>query len=390
MQKKQNPKTQVALTQAQINAISNRHANMLKKHSPLVQTSLGTYTGSAGGQVRVRLRNVGYITRLFAKVTINTTIATATATLSPKGLYAALTKIRLTDFANNERINCTGFNLFMRNSLRNQKSGLAGMSYLASNNSVSQDVEGVNSGFTNPNTVLTAGTTNQTLVLEIPVCKGNGDLRGMIDANTIEGESWLTFDLASTLYGNGDDDKVFNGAATTTVAFNSASIEVIQEHYLPQQVGGVYPHPLRDFKHVYELSGIVRSSADLASGTDKLIPMMNNRDIRGFYLSYLNNGVLGGSSGNELSRFKYVVGGSNYMLDVPEWQQQFIQLEKMGITMPKGCYFFDFPQGIETQNFGVSQIAVTPGGTVTAGASLEWMFESLYRIGQPLSSLVQS
>jgi len=375
----------------QMKQMSHRHANMLKKHSPIIKTSLGSYTGSAGGQIRVRLKNVGYITRLFIDAQISTTIGTAAATIGPKSIYAAFPKIRVTDFVNNERINCTAFNLFMRNSLRAVQSGLAGMSFLASNNSVSQNVVGVTSGFANPDVNPAIGTNTQRLFLEIPICKDmqKGDLRGMLDANTIEGESWLTIDLAAALFGNADDDKMFNGAATSTVTFNSATIEVFQEHYLPQHVGGVYPHPVEDFAHIYELSGVTRTTADLAALTDKLIPIMNNRDIRGFYLSYLNNGVLGGSTGNGLLRFKQVVGGSNYLIDITERMQQFEQLEKIGISLPKGAYFMDFPQGLETQNFGTTQIAVQPGGTLVT-PSLEFMFESLYRIGAPLSALVQS
>ena len=391
MKKHETKQKAQGLTRQQIRGLSNQHANMLKKHSPVYINSLGTFTGAAGGQIRIKLKNVGYITRLFADIKINTTIGTLAATIGPKGLYAAIPRIRFTDFAQNERINCSAFNLFMRNSLRASASGLAGMTYLASNNSVAQNVQGLTSGFTNPNVNPAVGTNDQRLFLEIPVCKDKmkGDLRGMVDANTIEGESYVTFDIASSLFANGNDDFVFNGAATSTVAVNTVSIELFQEYYLPQKVNGVEPHPIYDMSLVYELNGLARTTADLATNTDKLINVMNNRDIRGFYMSYLNNSVLGGSAGNELARFKFLVGGSNYVRDVTERFHQFEQLEKVGITLPKGCYFWDFPNGLETQHYGTSQFVVTPGGTLVS-PSIEFMFESFYQIGAPLSSMIQS
>jgi len=385
--KKNNAKT--APSMGELRARNNAHANLLKRSSPIYRKALSPVTLTSLGQTaRFKVINSGYLTGFYVTMDLTTVIGTATATLSPRSLYGAISRIRFTDFSQVDRLNLSGYQLFIRNSVNSYYTGLAGMTLIPSAGSTAIATGGVTSGFTNPNTTLTVGTNTQRLTFYVPIAKDaqRGDLRGMVNAESVEGEAYLNIELASLLYANASDEYVFNGAGTTTATLSTVTFNVLQEFYYPQAVNGVLPKPVLDMKTVYELAGAQRTTDNLSSGADKVINLPNNRSIRRAYLNYQNNGILGGSSGNELSRLKFVVGGANYITDVTEQQQQFLQLQDQGVTLPKGSYFFEFDHGLETSSFGIAQLAVTPGGTLTS-PYIEMMFESLYTIGAPLSAL---
>jgi hypothetical protein len=388
MKQKNNAKT--APTMKELRHRNNAHANLLKRSSPLYRKALASQTLTALGQTaRFKVVNSGYLTGFYVTMTLANTIGTATATLSPRGIYGAINRIRLTDYAQQDRINVSGYQLFLRNSVNSYAGNMAGMCNVPSAGSTFLNSAGLTSPMTNPDIKLTAGNNVQKVTFYVPVCKDikRGDLRGMLDSEQVEGECYLNIELASLLYANGSDEYMFNGAATTTATLTSATFDVVQEFYYPQRVGDVLPRPMLDLRTVYELAGAQRSTDNLSSGADKIINIMNNRTVRRVYVNYQNNGILGGSAGNELSRLKFVVGGSNYITDVNELQQNFIQLNDLGLTLPKGSYYWEFDHGLQTSSYGTAQLVVTPGGTLV-NPYIETCFENLYTLGAPLSALV--
>lgn len=376
---------------AQANAAMRQ---LLLGSSPLVHKKVGSFSGSAGGNTRIKLINVGLVTRLFARVTASITIGTATATVGPKGFAALMNRIKLIEFDGTDRINVSGHQLFQRNSLRATKMGMYGQANVYSDGPTALESPAVIvAPIDNPAIPTSVGTTNLVGFIEIPVCKDidKGDLRGMIMAQTSVGEYALSIDWASSIYGNGDDSKVYNGAATTTVTINSITVDLWQEYFLPQQVGNVVPIPQLDTLMVYELNGGITSSDNLATGAEKLISVPNVRQVHGIYFDYLNNGVLGGSSGNSLSQFRLIVNGNNVLREYDHGMMVMEQRRKLGTDFTKGVYFFDFSMNpLQTNLYGSTQIGLTPGGTVTAGASVNYMYETLYLKGQALSGLSQS
>lgn len=367
---------------------------MLMQSSPLMVKKVGTFTGTLGGNTRVKLFNVGLITRLMLKVTVNTTIGTATATLGPKGLNALLSRVKLVDFDGSDRVNATGFQLYQRNSLRRRKTSTFGYANVMSNVSNNAATTAVAPGETFPIVNGAVGTNNQVAFVEVPVCRDveAGDLRGIILAQTTVGELSLSIDWASAAFANGDDDRVFNGAATTTVAVNSISVDVYQEYFLPQAIQGIVPIPQIDTMTVYELSGGVRTSDNIAAGTEKLLSLPNVRQIHGVYASYLNNSRLGGSAfANDMSQIRLIANGNNVLREYEILMQYQEQRQYLGADLPRGTYFMDFSTSpLQTNLYGNIQMGFTPAGTVTAGANIEVMYESCYVKGQALSGLSQS
>lgn len=376
---------------AQANAAMRQ---LLVSSSPRMVKKVGTFTGTVGGNTRIKLFNVGLITRLFAKVTIGTTVGTATATVSKKGLPAAITRLKITDYDGSDRVNATGFQLEQLNSFRvfhPSRYGYANVISNVSQNVATTAVTGV--GFTMPSYTTAVSTGNDIFFLEVPIARDvdKGDLRGMILAQTTVGELYCSIDWASVLYANGDDDKVFNGAGTTTVTVNSISVDLYQEYYLPQVVNGIVPIPQLDTMTVYELVGGLRSSDNLATGSEKLLSFPNVRQIHGVYVSYLNNNVLGGSAGNDLTTVRLIANGNNVLREY-EINALYNEMRRaLGTDLPLGVYALDFATSpLQTSLYGNLQLGLTPGGTVTAGASVEIMYESLYMKGQALSGISQS
>lgn len=390
MNKQQHQNQKTAPTMAELRHKNNAHANLLKRSSPLYLKSLSSQViDSLGQTARFKVLNSGYLTGFYVTMTIVTPIGVAAATLSPRGLYAAINRIRFTDYAQVDRLNLSGYQLFVRNTVNALHPHLAGMALASgADQSASLAVPGMTVGYTNPTINLTVGTRTEKVTFYVPVARNaqRGDLRGMIDAENVEGEAYLNIELASLLYANGNDDYMFNGAATTTATLTSATFDVVQEFYYPQKIQGVLPRPLLDMKTVYELAGAQRTTDNLSAGADKIINVMNNRSIRRVYVNYQNNGVLGGSSGNELDRLKFLIGGSNYIQDVTEEQKCFMQRQDMGHDLPKGSYYFEFDHGLETSSYGIAQLAVQPGGTLVS-PYVETCFENLYTIGAPLSAV---
>src|SRR6185312_6189242 len=106
------------LTPAQAQSQNAQARYAMLTNSPRYVKNLGTFTANAGATAattRIKLQNVGIITKLRLYVTANLTIGTANAVQSTKGPYNLIDRIRVADFANQDRVNCSGFQLFMAN-----------------------------------------------------------------------------------------------------------------------------------------------------------------------------------------------------------------------------------------------------------------------------------
>lgn len=396
MNGKNNSKTAMSPAQreAQMRQNNAGNANLLKRTTPLTLTALPSQSTTAAGQViRTKLKNVGYIGGLLVTVTATVNIGVAAATLSPRGLFALINRVKLTDYSNTDRINVPAHLLWLINCVQDQTTGLAGMPNLQSSSAIAQNLVGLTSNYANPVLPLAVGAQTLSCTFYVPLAYdlARGDLRGMMDAGTVEGEAVLSLEMNPTIYANGNDDSVFNGSGTTTVALTNTTVDVLQMHYFPQADGqGRMPRPMIDLNTVNEIVSS-KMTDNISVGSQKVINLLNNRDVRRVVMNYQNGGILGGSgTTNGLSRFQFLVGGAIYIEDITEQQKQFLMLQKLGTTMPKGSYFYEFPHGIQTKNYGTTQIGVFPTGTLSS-PYLEVGYQSLYRVGNAaLSSNPQS
>ncbi len=378
---------QVAMAQAQQNAALRQ---LLLSSAPRMRKNVITANGTNGTTTRLKLFNVGVLTKLQLYVTAAITIGTATATPSAKAPYNLISRIRLTDYDGTDRINLSGFQLFMLNCVRSR--ALFGY----------HNTPAVTAAFTNPVVPTAVGNGTVGFFMDVPLAFDIEnpvvqlqDLRGAILAQTAVGEMYLSIDWITSLYANGDVDSLYSGGATTTVVGNPAAnfitVTMWQEYLLPQAVGpqGEIPLPPVDLMTVYELNGNLKSSDNLAVNTEKLMSYPNVRSVIGAYFNYVQATTM---TQGKINGFRLIANGNNVLKDHSELSQLVYQRNFMladNDTVPGAYWISHRDKPIETALFGNVQMGITPN-TVGATPYIEVAYESFYTKGQALPGLNQA
>lgn len=346
--------------------------------------------GTNGQTTRLKLFNVGVLTKLELYITYSITIGVAIGVPSVRAPWNLMQKVRLTDYDGTDRIILSGFQLFILNCIRYA-------TYYGFNNEAATAV------FVNPITPTAIASATGSFFIEIPVAFDVDnkviqlqDLRGAIMMQTATGEIYLSIDWINSLYGNLDIDSLYAGGAATTVVGNPVTqfitVTMWQEYLLPQAISGsgVLPLPYVDLQTVYELNGNLRSTTDLAQNADKLISYPNVRSVIGFILFAAFNGAA--LQGN-LNRLKWIANGNNILIDHSELSQLFYQRKWMWghADLVVGSYWRshrDHP--IETVLVGNYQAAITPNVNPSGNTYIEIAYESFYTKGAALPGMMQS
>ena len=363
--------------------------NLLLASAPRMRKDLGTYVGVLGQTTRVQLFNVGIITSLQLYVSFPVTIGVAIAAPSPRAPYNIISRVRVTDYDGTDRVNLSGFQLFVLNCVRNRNPygvNNSGPIVTAGGSSVLGGV------ITNPSLPTAIGNGTVSFLLDIPLAYDpETDLRGAILGQTAVGAMYLSVDWASSLYTNTNLDALYYGAGTTTVAFNGVtgpSLQVWQEYLLPQSLGGTLPLPVVDLQTVYELAGNVRDNANLSAGTTKLVNLPNVRSVIGAYITYMNGTQQNG--GTDISLFSLIANGNNILRQDTSFSQLVRQRNYLEGDIAYGQYFFLYrSKPMETALFGNVQIGIVPS-VVNTNALIEIGFESFYTKGSALPGMVQN
>lgn len=358
---------------------------MLLNTAPRMRKNLGAFNIAAaaalGGTIRVKLFNVGITTGLWLDITATIDVQTSTAGLSPKAPFNFINRVKVTDFDGTDRVNCSGYQLWVLQCIRNQ-------TVYGYNN------ESQTAVLADPTTP-TAVATSQTFRFQIEVpfaFDKTKDLRGALLTQTAVGECYLSIDFNTLLFGSGNADAVYNsGTGVILTAGSNVTVNVSQEYLLPQTVGGQTPLPVLDLMTVYELSGALRSSDNLAAGQGKLINYPNVRSVIGCYFNYINNSVMNDAR-TDVTRFRLIANGNNVLQEYSPTEKLWMQrCDMLGHgDLRKGTYWFlhrDKP--IETQLFGNVQAEFVPA-SVSGVSNLELMFESFYTKGSTLPGLIQA
>lgn len=363
--------------------------SLLLSSAPRMRKNLGTTvaSGGMGSTSRILLFNVGLVTSLQISVSCPITIGTATAVPSPRAPYNLISRVRVTDYDGTDRVNWSGFQLFVINCVRSR------MPYGVNNEGPQVNANGssvLGGIMTNPSVPVAVGNGTLSFLLDIPLAYDpEADLRGTILAQTAVGTMFLTIDWASSLISQNNLDAVYTGAATSTVVLNGVagpSVQVWQEYLMPQTVQGVLPLPQIDLQTVYELMGNIRDNANLAVASEKLVNYPNVRSVIGGYFNYLNGGSM---FSNDITQFRLIANGNNILRDDTQFSQQIRQRNYLRGDIAPGTYWYlHRSKPIETALFGNIQAGITPN-TVNAGAILEIGFESFYTKGSALPGITQ-
>lgn len=346
--------------------------------SPRQTKLIGTFTETSapeGKTTRMKLFNVGVITTLRMVVTIDVTIATAIASVSPKAPYNAISNISLVDYEGNSRVNVSGYQLWQIQSVRERTPAFLN-----------------NESTTKLNTmpvVPTAIAANQKIkfYVEVPVAYDpDRDLRGAILGQTAVGDMYLNVTWNSDFHTNGNDDGVYNGAAGSVVTVNNTSIELYQDFMFPQNLGNGVPLPMLDLMTVYGIDGNLRITDNLSNGQERRISFPNVRNHIGVYANWINNGVCS----DAISTFKLLVNGSTELSYHSLDSQQMSQRKWINSDLPAGSFFSLFRQRpIATAVYGNVEWGLTFSAAPTGVNYLELAFENFYPKGSTLPGLGQ-
>lgn len=376
---------QMSGAQQQAAAIQQNIAlrNALLGSAPSMRKNLGTFSSGVtlGGTTRVRLFNVGITTRILLDVTMTYDVATANMVITNKTPYNVINRVKLTDFDGTDRMNLSGYQLWMLNCVRRR------MNYGENNGGAARVLTSPTPG------LLTVGVGRVLrFQLEIPLAYDpRADLRGSLLTQTAVGEAWINIDWNSLgVSASLNDDAIFT-SATGTLANVVFSVTVFQEYLLPQAINGQVPLPTYDLLTVYEYAGALRSSDNLGAGIEKLVNYPNVRSVICVYVNYINNSVMN-SGETDLSGIRLIVNGNNVLREYKAVDKLFEQRIFMldGTDTRKGTYFEEHRQKpIETALFGNVQLGFTPM-TNSGTSSLEIGFESFYTKGSTLPGLSQA
>ena len=368
---------------------NNQLRQQLLSSAPRMRKNLGTTTTPLGQTSRILLFNVGLGTSLQALVTCPITIGVAPAVASPRAPYNLISRVRLTDYDGTDRVNWSGFQLFVINCVR------ARIPYGVNNEGpiVTGQGSSVLGGIiTNPFTPTQVGNGTISFLLDIPQAYDpEADLRGAMLQQTAVGTLYLTIDWNPNLLTQNSLDAVYTGGGASTVVMQAGvtgpTVQIWQEYLLPQMVGGRLPIPVIDLQTVYELSGNVRDNANLAVGSEKLFNYPNVRSVIGGYFNYLNGQAM---LSTDLNGIRLIANGNNILRDDSQISQLIRQRNYLEGDIALGTYWnLHRSKPIETALYGNIQAGFTPG-VVNAGAIFELGYESFYTKGSALPGLTQN
>lgn len=357
-------------------------------------SSVGTST-AGGGSARVKLYNVGLGTSLLIEVVANVTIGShATSLASPKAPWNIVDKIKLTDYDGTDRINTTGYSMYLVNRRREAELGKCITGRAEANFDSLTAVAGSNTiiqpNFYHPATPIATGTVDIKLMMQLPLAYDpDSDLRGAVLMQTALGEMYLNLDFNPVFQAVSGVDSVFTTDTGSTVTVNSISVNVWQDYLLLQSIGGATPLPQLDLLTVYEINTL-RTTDNIAVGAEKLISYPNVRSVKSLMWYYVNNGAMATGDGS-ISRFRLIVNGNNILQDNTARSQLFNQRYFLnGRDLPPSTYLMNHSKKpIETAAYGNVQLGVTPSAYTAGTTYMEPTFENFYTKGSVLPGIPQ-
>jgi hypothetical protein len=333
--------------------------------------NIGTYGPFAPGQsVQIKLRNVGVITRLRARVTATLDI-TAAMTASPFGPYCALKRVSTQDYNSTLRINSSGMLLKLLDDTR------LGRPYLPTGQGLT-DTDQVQ--------VPTAanGAAPFEFQLEIPVCRDRmNDLTGAILAQTVVGELFLNMTFNNLV---GDVSCPYTAGAATTAGFY---VEVLQDYIQPQpNAQGQVALPLIDLNTVYEFNAVYQSSDSITGGGQKYIDYPNVRNVLSHTFVFVNDGAVT-VNGTDIEDLVLIANGNTNLLENDPLFNRAEIRNRLGGDWPAGAYFYSHRGNpIQTNIYSQVQSRIDfAQGVSGTGSYIAYGFEDTYMLNTPLPGI---
>jgi hypothetical protein len=339
---------------------------------PLAPITFPGNNAAQGHTSVVVMNNVGLNTKILVEITGTIAQAAAeTLTRTPLGMANFFSNITLTDLNNVQRINTTGWHMWLVGTARNKAAiGSAFVNdapiQLASNYLVQNA----------PATVTTA--TPFRIFYEVPIAYHDYDLRGAIYAGVTSAQWRLQLTVNPNLIvANTATDSTQAAYKSSTADLGILSNVTIQVYqcYLDQlpRSNGVPVLPAMSLSYNYLLINTTNLMG--ATGFDTAIFYPNFRTFLSTVIQFNNAGAL--NLGTDVNYIAVQVANMTYLRKLDPFYVQFQTRNILLDDFPPGHYYLDHRnKPIDTNQFGNTSLVVNPS-LVNSGASLNLGYEML-------------
>lgn len=340
--------------------------------------ALNANTGYVGGQkISQKLENLGILTSIgmLVSMTVTNNAASGGAALVPSlGFpYNLIKRFTLRDYANLTRLQFSGLQLWLRNSIHRGRTAYGAVSL----------AEGeAGSNFSYPTSqssgaIAAASSGTVQFFMRVPVSVGDMNTVGAMLMQAITGQVFAEAEIAPNS-ASGGFDQPFTG----NYSISNVSVQFVQSYLQPQGANPILPY--QDLSTVYELNGNQPDSSNLAVGLPKFINFPDARIVHGMYLLFANGGY---NYGTDLTSLKIRVSGNTYIRTDPPTEWIMNLRDDLGADLMPGFYFFSSSRvPVVTNLLGQVQFELVPS-SVQAGAYTDIMSESTYMVNTPLPGL---
>lgn len=332
-------------------------------------------SGTLPGQVLTILpNNVGLNRKLIVEVT-GTITAGSSDTLTRTGLGLAnfFSNVTVTDLNNVQRVNTTGWHLYLLAGLRNRGP------YAAAFASDAPAQMGSNYNVMDaPASIGPSQTTTFRIFYEIPLAYHDNDLRGAIYAAVTSAQWRLNLTINPNLWVGSAADATLamykSDQSSATATLSAVTIQVYQE-YLDQlpRSGGNPILPALSLAYNYLLTTTTMTGMSAAADFPVFYP--NYRTFLSTIAIYDQNGTL--NTGSDINYLAVQVANLTYL---QKWDPYKVQMETrrlMGCDLPPGVYALDHrAKPIDTNQYGNTSFVLNPS-SAAASSSLMLGYEML-------------
>jgi hypothetical protein len=324
----------------------------------------------------IQLRNIGMCKRLLLEIT-GTVAATGAETqnLTPWGLSNIFSQIIVTDLANYNRIQTTGWHLYALASLRRQ------MAYGASYLNDAPVAMGSNIAVNNGPSSVNAGTGPKTfrMFFELPLAYSDTDLRGAIYSAVVNATWQVSYTINPNFFVATGADQTNAVYRSSTAALGTLSAVTVKVHqiYLDQLPFSQNGQPILPY---YDLAtGYLIQNSTLtnppAVGMDYPIQYPNFRSILSAMLQIDNNGVQ--NAGSDINYIGIQAANLVYLLQVDANTIALRTRNTLADDFPPGNYCLETRMSpINTTAYGNMQIVLNMSavpGTFAVGIGWEML-----------------
>lgn len=374
------------------------NSQAIQMETPLAPVTLSSTINNAGQIVNILPRNVGLVKGFYVEYSCVISNGNASAAITPTELATLnlFSNIQLTDFQNNVRINCPGYQIGLLDSIKQRNpfaTALVGGSavmdnptgYGANTSGTVQSVANTNMIWQAPASIAHATTGVLTGFLWIPCAYSDHDFRGAIYAAVINGQMNLQFQINSNpFYLSGGDQMLAmygtsDSASACTILSTTISVtQVYMDQLTVDPKSGLPILPQRDISTIYELKNTTFTAA--VPNNDFPMQYPNFRDIVSSIVLLDNLGAPV-SIGSFINYFALQAANStNIFKRDPAVANAYVR-NYMGFDLPKGIGYFSYRnKPLSTTQYGNLQLMLNGNSNWSVNNAIYHCWESFASI----------